>query len=232
MEYNESMAEMRVPRFIGHMLPGILFITISTYGSVDLYRQHFKSNSKKKCFQASHGHPYWFLSDKTAKTRQIEAVVRFTLLFLGVAAELLSGFKGHNRKYTNGVIHAEHSAIFTAFGLSAFVDILTYHGNSCLPDGSAYFCGLGAFGVQFVLLAFHLHGRTLLNTHLHTLLIYTVGLNAVATITEYIYRDKFIWSLPRQFFYCLQGTWLIQTAMILFNPPGQRPLWMKMTASQ
>lgn len=79
--------------------------------------------------------------------------------------------------------------------MKALIDLRMYLFESF--SGADYFCGAGALLVELVLFAYHLHGRTLLSTHLHTILIYIIALQTISTIAELMNQQNFIWSLPR-----------------------------------
>ena len=80
-----------------------------------------------------------------------------------------------------------------------------------------------AYLVEGLLFSFHLMGRDMIDTSLHTLLVYTCYACAVITLLELHFRNQVLASLGRGFCTLLQGTWFIQTAFILYSPFKSTP---------
>ena len=77
--------------------------------------------------------------------------------------------------------------------------------------------------VEGLLFSFHLMGRDMIDTSLHTLLVYTCYACALITLLELHFRHNILVSLGRGFCTLLQGTWFIQTGFILYNPFKSTP---------
>ena len=77
--------------------------------------------------------------------------------------------------------------------------------------------------VEGLLFSFHLMGRDMIDTSLHTLLVYTCYACALITLLELHFRHNILTSLGRGFCTLLQGTWFIQTGFILYNPFKSTP---------
>jgi hypothetical protein len=108
-------------------------------------------------------------------------------------------------------------------GLSGAVDILVHH-RAPLPKDAQYLIGALAFIVEAILFMFHLHGRTQFDVIIHTLLLYVVYGNIIATVMEMRYRNSVTVSLVRTYLLLLQGTWFWQAGFLLYNPlPGAEP---------
>ncbi|XP_067947747.1 transmembrane protein 45B-like isoform X1 [Watersipora subatra] len=218
MEGNHS-EEMHVGSFSGHVVPGSMFAITGFLNSIQIYHHYFLARKNQDRYRATHARPLWCFHGGKTRLKQIEAICRFVLVLIGIIGELATSYNSTTKQWTNKMMHAEHITMFAGFGISALVDIFSYDNTlGCLPEGSDYFCGLGAVMIEFVLFLYHLHGRNPLNTHLHIILIYTIGFMAITTVTECIYRDKVIWSIARVYSIWLQGTWFWQIAFILFNP--------------
>ena len=77
--------------------------------------------------------------------------------------------------------------------------------------------------VEGLLFSFHLMGRDMIDTSLHTLLVYTCYACALITLLELHFRYQVLPSLARRFCTLLQGSWFIQTGFILYNPFKSTP---------
>lgn len=93
--------------------------------------------------------------------------------------------------------------------------------SSSLPMRTDYFAMSMAFLGNVLILAFHLHGQTHLEAHLHILVIIATASAAISCPIELAFKSSPLAALLRPFFAFVMGTWLIQIAFILYNPiPG------------
>jgi len=112
----------------------------------------------------------------------------------------------------------QHATMYMFFMISGIVDILLWKGGIDIPNLD-YVALASAFGVEGLLFYNHLGGRTLLDSHLHGLLLLPVAGCVLGCILEVIWRQSLLTSLLRPFSVLLQGSWIIQAGFIL-NPPS------------
>ncbi|KAG0418384.1 hypothetical protein HPB47_004906 [Ixodes persulcatus] len=114
--------------------------------------------------------------------------------------------------------------MYVFLGLSGFTDLLTIH-RAPIPRDTDYCILLMAVCVEALTFHFHLHGRTSLNVHIHTLLVYTIVAEAACIAAEMARRRSILAALGRAFFGVVQGTWLVQIGFILYSPLPNATPW-------
>ena len=72
------------------------------------------------------------------------------------------------------------------------------------------FSVLVAVFVEGLLFAFHLHGRSALDIHVHQLLIITIAITFVSVVNEWKHRNNVLAVVFRSLCFLIQGTWFIQ----------------------
>ena len=81
-----------------------------------------------------------------------------------------------------------------------------------------------AYGVELLLLVFHLHGKSHLNVHVHVMLIIACSMSLVGVGLEAGWPHSATAALVRPIFTLVMGTWFIHIGFILFNPfPNATP---------
>jgi uncharacterized membrane protein len=75
------------------------------------------------------------------------------------------------------------------------------------------------------MLMFHLHARSLIDTHIHQLLALTIGCSMIGAIGECFDPNNFWFILVRSYFALTQGTWFIQAAYVLW-PASKNPIFI------
>lgn len=127
--------------------------------------------------------------------------------------EYLTGFKEGVFQMDN-LQHMTMYSFFLLYGLSQFLTATSFP----LPANVDYFCMGMAYGVQLLLLFFHLHGKTHLNVHLHILLIVICFLALVGVFCEWHWKSAPLAALVRPFFTLVMGAWFWQIGFILWSP--------------
>jgi len=110
------------------------------------------------------------------------------------------------------------------FFLAAWVEILVHYGVP-LPKPITQAMGFIAFAMEGLMLMFHLHDRTMVETHIHQLLVLTIGCSMIGTIAECFNPDNFWFILVRSYFALIQGTWFVQAAYVLW-PTSTNPIFI------
>jgi hypothetical protein len=75
----------------------------------------------------------------------------------------------------------QHFTMYSAFAMQGLVEILTFY-KCGLPKRVEYAIAVVAFTVEGLLFYFHLHGRNMLDIHIHILLVISITGNFIKTI--------------------------------------------------
>ena len=121
----------------------------------------------------------------------------------------------------------QHSVMYAFFMLWGLLELFKTCLKKWLPivENLGYLSFALANLVEGLLFSFHLMGRDMIDTSLHTLLIYTCYACALITVLELFFRYNILASLGRGFCTLLQGTWFIQTGFILYSPFKESTPW-------
>lgn len=140
-----------------------------------------------------------------------------------LSGETVTGFRGG--QFVN-VGNGQHIIMYGAFGLHGFIELLQICRVPFPADLSLEYVSLAlAYGVEGLLFLFHLHGRPHLDVHIHTLLVYVIGLCTVATILEITHRKSLLVAMIRVYGTFLQGVWFLIIALVLYNPNPNAAKW-------
>ncbi|GFR97694.1 transmembrane protein 45B [Elysia marginata] len=106
--------------------------------------------------------------------------------------------------------------MYAFFLISGVVDMVGYSGTT-IPDGLDY-CTLAlALAIEGLLFASHVHGREILDIHIHLLLVKVIAATVVVVLLEARFRRHPLLPLGRAFLLMLQGTWFWAVAVILYK---------------
>lgn len=153
----------------------------------------------------------------------IEPFLKLFLASVGIFLEIYTGYNFTVHKFTTPG-NAQHATMFFFFGFSGILDLLVYF-KAPIPKDLDYVVILLALGVEGLLFHFHLHGRSVLDVQLHTLLIYAIVFNLIGVVLEMKYRHNILAALSRTYFFLVQGTWFWQIGFILYNPNPLAEKW-------
>uniref|UniRef100_W5LYY4 Transmembrane protein 45B n=1 Tax=Lepisosteus oculatus TaxID=7918 RepID=W5LYY4_LEPOC len=147
----------------------------------------------------------------------------------GIMAEQFVPDGPHARLY-NREDHAwvklmnwQHSTMYLFYGVSGIADLLTASPLPAPPGLDRLALSLALF-VEGFLFYFHVHSRTPLDVHVHSLLLVAVFGGAASTFLEVFLRDSPVLQLFRASLAILQGTWFWQIGFVLY-PPGGGEQW-------
>ncbi|XP_067946142.1 transmembrane protein 45B-like [Watersipora subatra] len=198
---------------MGHVLPGSFFIAFSVWWLIrGLY--NYYSN------------PGQYVSRTTlaccCRSRCFQRIPFDLWIFIILAAiggilEIVTSF------VSTGIFvmsNKQHLTMYTAFVLAAFVAVLVHHEVKFVSKGAEYMAFILALTVELVLFAFHLHGREVIDVHVHMLLVYTVAGCIVTTALEYAYPHSINAYIARHYTLLVQGTWFYQVGFVLYPPSG------------
>ncbi|XP_013419193.1 transmembrane protein 45B [Lingula anatina] len=214
--------------FKGHILPGSFFIAFGIWWTINIWVNYFRAQDRKKKrpFQCRLIYPVASNCTrlKCCHSGSIcwEGIVKVVVTGIGIVGEFSYGYDAKLHYVHAG--NAQHITMFAAFGLTGVVDILLFH-KVALPSKCDYMSVVLALVVESILFKFHLHGRTMLNTHVHTLLLYTLYMTIPAVLAEMYFDKHVLAAFARTFLFLLQGTWFFQAAFILFSPLPRALPW-------
>ncbi|XP_009673422.1 transmembrane protein 45A isoform X2 [Struthio camelus] len=122
-------------------------------------------------------------------------------------------------EFVEGII----KAVFALIGL---VDIVA-HGTNALPVAMDRMMLSLAVFIEGFLFCYHLHGRAMLDIHVHQLLLFAIFGAAVCIFLEVFFRGSIVLEMLRTSLCILQGSWFWQIGFVLY-PPNGSPEWNQM----
>ncbi|KAJ8415110.1 hypothetical protein AAFF_G00008080 [Aldrovandia affinis] len=207
--------------FKGHALPGSLFLMMGLWWAGKF--SYWYATRRKK----SVGH----LTSRVAQCR-LEVIEGAAILFfslIGILAEqfVADGPWLHLYNYTehqwDRLMNWQHATMYLFFGLAGGVS-LTVHATGSAPLAlDRMLLGVAFFNEGFLFL-YHLHGRAMLDVHVHQLLLYAIFGGALTTFLEVFHRGNVLLELLRASLCLLQGSWFWQIGFVLY-PPNEMAEW-------
>ncbi|XP_067946324.1 transmembrane protein 45B-like [Watersipora subatra] len=199
--------------WLGHAAPGSFFIAFSLWWTLRILSNYFKQ--PRKYVNSTN---QFCCCKKSCWGRQpLDNWILMFIAALGVFMEIATSM------VDEGVVvmgNRQHLTMYISFGLFGMISILVHHKVAFVPKGAEYMALLVALIVELVLFAFHLHGREVVDVHIHMLLVYTIGGCIVTTAIEFLYPQSINAGLARQYMILVQGTWFYQIAFTLYPPEG------------
>ncbi|XP_031571554.1 transmembrane protein 45B-like [Actinia tenebrosa] len=221
--------------FIGHAVPGTMFILISiwwyagalrvcfrnimTSDSTTLVHQRRKAKADKDGKKIRNRAVYGCMGGKLP----FEPITKVSLAIIGILGELLYEKqwalldKEHNfvKEHLNNYAHA---SMFGFFGLSGIIDLVMIYDVAPFPDGLDFVFASLAFFVEGVLFYFHLDGRPHLSVRVHTFIYMLAFFTAMVFVIEMWASNQSIPALVRAFLTSVHGAWFFQIAFVLHGP--------------
>ncbi|KXZ43715.1 hypothetical protein GPECTOR_82g249 [Gonium pectorale] len=216
--------------WIGHVLPGVVFILWGLHWMQGIYRNYFNSRRLKgQEYRAQTTHSLWKLPPCS------ESVCKAFLPCLAISIELFFAHRGGWRTlicpagtpraghvYGPHIGNWQHAAMYPAFILAGIVDLVGMEVE--LPPGTQQVFLFLAFLCESLLMGLH-KKHTPLDIAVHSVLFYTMLATAVFILLEAIHPRNFMLSCGRVAATLLQGTWFFAAAHIMFT---HRPAWDEM----
>ena len=117
----------------------------------------------------------------------------------------------------------QHMLMYSFFGILGLVVVKTERvraaaaaemdgSSSLLPPGADYAALVLALFVEGLLFAFHLHGRGMIDVHVHQLLILAIVAGILAAVVEARMRHQPLAVLARAYSLLIQGSWFCQVS--------------------
>ncbi|XP_066478341.1 transmembrane protein 45A [Tiliqua scincoides] len=213
-----------ITNFAGHVLPGTLFLLFGLWWSV-------KYPLKYLCRRKTNAYP---LGSKVGfqHVEVIEGIIKAAIALIGMIAEQFVPSGPHLKLYnyeTNQWDHLmnwQHATMYLFFGISGLVDIVVHTTNMFPIALDRMMLSLAVFMEGF-LFYHHIHGRAILDQHVHQLLILTIFGGAFIIFLEVFFRGIIVLEMFRASVCLLHGSWLWQIGFVLYPPSGS-PEWNQM----
>jgi hypothetical protein len=223
--------------FIGHAIPGTMFILVSIWwftGALRTCFHHFitthvpivqrrKGKMAKDGLRVNNGRASFGCMGRKTSLIPFEPIIKVCLAIIGILGELLYerqwALLNEDHKFVKEHLNNyAHVSMFSFFGLSGLIDLVMFYDVAPLPAGLDYAFVSLAFFVEGLLFFFHLVGRPELNVRVHTFVYMVAFLTALVLLLEMCAENKSIPSLARAFLTSLHGAWFFQIAFVLHGP--------------
>ncbi|KAM3836771.1 transmembrane protein 45A [Vipera latastei] len=206
--------------FKGHALPGSFFLLFGLWWSVK-YPFRYLCQRRKSIS----------LGSKTGFQRLefTEGILKVVFALIGMLAEQFVPDGPHLKLYNyekkqwNYLMNWQHATMYLFYGISGLVDIVT-HSTNALPEAlDRMMLSLAVF-VEGFLFYYHIHGRSMLDFHVHQLLLITIFGGAICIFLEVFFHNSIVLEMFRTSLCILQGSWFWQIGFVLYPPSGS-PEW-------
>ncbi|XP_072244845.1 transmembrane protein 45A [Leuresthes tenuis] len=208
--------------FKGHALPGSFFLVAGIWwtGKYSLWHATRRSKSLGSTRLASR-----------ASQRRLETIESSIILFFSffgmVAEQFLAGgpklqLYDFTEKHWEQLMNWQHATMYLFFGLAAAVSLVIHTTDAAPLALDRLMLAIAFFNEGFLFL-YHLHGRSMLDVHVHQLLLYAVFGQAIVAFLEVFHRGNIILELLRCTLTLLQGSWFWEIGFVLYPPNG--PKW-------
>ncbi|KAE8294456.1 Transmembrane protein 45A DNA polymerase-transactivated protein 4 Dermal papilla-derived protein 7 [Larimichthys crocea] len=205
--------------FKGHALPGSFFLVAGIWwaGKYSLWhatRRNKNIGSTRLASRASQ-----------RRLEIIESSVVLFFSFFGMLAEqfLANGPKlqlyDFTEKHWEDLMNWQHATMYLFFGLAGTVSLIIHTTEAAPLALDRLMLAIAFFNEGFLFL-YHLHGRSMLDVHVHQLLLYAVFGGALVAFLEVFHRGNILLELLRCTFTLLQGTWFWEIGFVLYPPSG------------
>ncbi|CAF1098595.1 unnamed protein product [Adineta ricciae] len=217
--------------WIGHIAPGVFFVIFALWWHVNNCLRYFRSlvnehDEKSRApmkFSGSTTYPCFCLSGKRARHLPIESIMKILITSIHFSIEIITGYNSEPRPHL-GDENAHHTAMLFGFFLGSWVEVLVHY-KVPLPKRITQVMGFLAFGIEGLMMVFHLHARSMIDAHIHELLALTICCSMVGALGECFDPNNFWLIVARSFFALTQGTWFIQAAYVIW-PKTTNPYFL------
>ncbi|CAF4017519.1 unnamed protein product [Rotaria magnacalcarata] len=179
--------------WIGHIAPGIVFVILSLWWHANNCLRYFQSLEKdisnghvmkkpRREYKGSTTYPCLWLPCHRLRTLPIESIIKIIITTTHFIIEVATGYESDPRPHLTDA-NAHHTAMRFGFFLGAWVEILLHY-KVPLPPRSCQAMGVLAFAVEAITMVFHLHARTMVDSHAHVLLAVTIVCCMISALGE------------------------------------------------
>ncbi|XP_008405817.1 transmembrane protein 45A [Poecilia reticulata] len=205
--------------FQGHILPGTVFLIIGIWWAGKFSLWH--TTRRNKSFGSTR------LASRTLQ-RRLEIIENCFFLFCSVIGMICEQYAANGpmlhlydfaEKHWEQLHIWQHTTMYLFFFLAAVVSLIL-HTTKALPVALDKLMLAIAFFVEGFLFLYHLHGRTMLDVHVHQLLLYGIFGESLIFFLEVFHRDNIILDLLCCTLTLLQGSWFWQIGFVLYPRNG------------
>ncbi|XP_011028071.1 PREDICTED: transmembrane protein 45A [Populus euphratica] len=203
--------------FIGHALPGTLFLLVGVW---HVWSSLVRYASNPKSFRVRVWNP---VPGFDGKLKYLELYLVAGGAFIDMCIELL--YSTHLKFFINGVLNPhhmndfEHGGMLLMFFIFGVVSLLSEKTRFLpLPEGALCLVAAAAFSAEYLLFYFHSTTHKGLEGHYHLLLVLLIGLCVLSVAAGALLRTSFPVDLSSGIAITLQGLWFYQTAFTLYGP--------------
>ncbi|XP_041067275.1 transmembrane protein 45A isoform X2 [Carcharodon carcharias] len=207
--------------FKGHALPGSFFLLFGLWWSVKYPMRYLCRKNKSVCYLVSiSGH---------RRLDIIEGIVKASFALIGMIAEQFVPDGPHMKlydyeeKHWDHLMNWQHATMYLFYGISGIVDIIV-HITPAVPLALDRLMLAIAVFIEGFLFYYHVHGRAMLDIHVHILLLVAVFGGSISIFLEVFLRGNIVLELLRTSLCILQGSWFWQIGFVLY-PPNGSPEW-------
>ncbi|XP_036401902.1 transmembrane protein 45A-like [Megalops cyprinoides] len=207
--------------FKGHALPGSFFLIAGLWWA----------GKFSFCYATRSNKSVGFLASK-ARQRYLEVIEASVMLFFSVTGMLAEQFVSdgpwlrlydYTEQRWDRLMNWQHATMYLFFGLAGSTALMVHTADKA-PLAADRMMLATAFFTEGFLFLYHLHGRALLDVHVHQLLLYAIFSSALTTFLEVFQRGNVLLELLRAALCLLQGTWFWQIGFVLY-PPSSLEEW-------
>ncbi|XP_043926871.1 transmembrane epididymal protein 1-like [Protopterus annectens] len=212
--------------FIGHISPGLAFLSFGILYAFRLSRIWLQGNGFHPMGNTGKQQPGRWGCIKRIPVEGIMKIIYGTLAVLGEFFFPPGTYKLILYDRTAPDAHFmhpnewQHVTMYSYFAISGWVDILS---QVCLPKRLLLIEHLAlslAFYTETLLIAFHTHGKEVVEKAVHFhLLIACLVMCVILTVEFWRPEDPVLW-FTKTCLVMIQGTWLLHAAFILYKPPS------------
>ncbi|KAG8003486.1 Transmembrane protein 45B [Nibea albiflora] len=205
--------------FKGHALPGSFFLVAGIWwaGKYSLWHATRRNKNIGSTRLASR-----------ASQRRLEIIESSVILFFSFFGMLAEQFLANGpklqlydfvEKHWEDLMNWQHATMYLFFGLAGTVSLIIHTTEAAPLALDRLMLAIAFFNEGFLFL-YHLHGRSMLDVHVHQLLLYAVFGGALVAFLEVFHRGNILLELLRCTFTLLQGTWFWEIGFVLYPPSG------------
>ncbi|KAL1023425.1 hypothetical protein UPYG_G00040660 [Umbra pygmaea] len=209
--------------FRGHALPGCFFLTAGLWWA-GRFSLRYATHRTKRLSSNSTSTRMVSLSSQ----RRLEVIEGSTILFFSVVGMLAEQFApggphlhlyDYTEQHWDKLHNWQHATMYLFFGLAGVIGLLV-HTTGAAPLALDRLMLAIAFFMEGFIFLYHLHGRAMLDVHIHQLLLYSVFGQALLSFLEVFHRGNILLELLRASLTILQGSWFWQIGFVLYPPSG------------
>ncbi|CAL8309523.1 unnamed protein product [Lota lota] len=205
--------------FKGHALPGSFFLIGGLWWTGKY--SFWCATRRNKCLGSTR------LASR-ASQRRLEVIESSLMLFFSVVGMLAEQFAAGGprlRLYDTSenqwkdLMNWQHATMYLFFSLAGAISLIV-HATEAAPLALDRLALALAFFIEGFLFVYHLHGRNMLDVHVHQMLLYGVFGQALVVFLEVFHRGNITLELLRSALCLLQGSWFWQIGYVLYPPRG------------